>query len=177
VTLPPRAVVDTNVLIVANGRAGHVPDACVDSAVDFLAHAEKDGVVVLDSLWHIFDEYARHCSYRGQPGVGDRFFLHLHRTQADVRRVAKVDVHPDGLGSYKEIPEALRDFDLSDHKFVAVVVADERRSVIVNCADSDWRQAADALRQHGIEVAELCDAPYTGDDSTPAYGKRRRREI
>lgn len=151
-----RVVIDTNVLIVANGKASHMSTDCSIAAIDFLEYAESDAIVVLDSSSLIFEEYERHCSYRGQPGVGDRFFLHLHRTQADTRRVQKVDIHPDGNGSYNEVPEALREFDPSDQKFVATVVADEYRSVIVNCADSDWREASEELRESSIEVVELC---------------------
>ncbi|WP_245690844.1 hypothetical protein [Sinosporangium album] len=149
-------MIDTNVLIVSNGEADHVSDECVISAISFLEHAESRGVVVLDNSQQIFEEYQRYCSYRGQPGVGDRFFLHLHLTQADPRRVQKVDITPDGHGSYSEVPDGLRKFDPSDHKFVATVVADGRRSVIVNCADSDWRESAQELNQNQIEVIEIC---------------------
>ncbi|MBB5075488.1 hypothetical protein [Nonomuraea endophytica] len=154
---PDRVVIDTNVLIVSNGKAEHVTDACVNSAIEFLEHVEAHGVVVLDSSWHIFDEYEKYCSFKGQPGVGDRFFLHLHRTQADPRHVQKVEISKDDQGSYLEIPDGLRAFDPSDHKFVAVVISDEHKSVIVNCADSDWKEAAQELKQHRIVVVELCD--------------------
>ncbi|WP_440070466.1 hypothetical protein [Streptosporangium sp. OZ121] len=175
-SLPSRAVIDTNVLIVANGKADHVEPGCVISAIDFLEHAEKEGVVVIDSSWHIFEEYEKHCSYKGQPGVGDRFFLHLHRTQADARRVAKVDVNPDGQGSYEEIPETLRGFDPSDHKFVATVIADERRSVIVNCADSDWREASKTLRENEINVVEIC-ANEREENARSNSRKRRSPQV
>ncbi|MDA0639766.1 MULTISPECIES: hypothetical protein [Nonomuraea] len=143
-------------LIVANGKADHVFSDCTNSAVEFLEHAESDGVVVLDNSWHIFEEYENYCSFKGQPGVGDHFFLHLHRRQADPRHVQKVDITPDGYGSYEEIPDGLRAFDPSDQKFVATVIADERKSVIVNCTDSDWREAARALEQNQIVVMEIC---------------------
>lgn len=169
-SIPTRVVIDTNVLIVANGKASHVGAECALAAIQFLEQVEESCVVVIDSLWHILEEYEKYCSYKGQPGVGDRFFLHLHRTQADVRRVHKVDLHPDGRGSYDEIPVPLRSFDPSDHKFVATVIADERRSVIVNCADSDWREAEALLRQSDITVHEVCGSQQ-GNDSRP--GKRR----
>lgn len=154
---PSRVVIDTNVLIVANGKADHLPSECAESAIEFLEHAESRGVVVLDTYWHIFEEYEKYCSFRGQPGVGDRFFLHLHRTQADPRHVHRVAITPDGTGSYEEIPDDLRAFDPSDHKFVATVIADERKSVIVNCADSDWQEAAHDFSRNRITVIELCD--------------------
>jgi hypothetical protein len=153
---PSRAVVDTNVLIVANGKSDHASSECVIAAIDFLTHGESDAVIVLDSIGHIFSEYQNHCSFKGQPGTGDRFFLYLHQRQADVSRVQKVDIHPNDQGSYDEVPRILSDFDRSDHKFVATVIADECRSVLVNCADSDWREAAQGLKQCAVEVVELC---------------------
>lgn len=155
-TYPERVVVDTNVLIVANGKADHASDRCVIGAVDFLEHARSDSVVVLDSLGLISDEYQRYCSYRGQPGVGDYFFLHLHRMQG-TRHVHLVDISPDGDGSYLEVPSALRGFDPSDQKFIAAVVADDYRSTIVNCVDSDWREAEDALLEAKILVHQVCE--------------------
>ncbi|MEW9546941.1 hypothetical protein [Nonomuraea sp. NPDC050783] len=154
---PSRVVIDTNVLIVANGKADHMSSGCANSAIEFLEHAESRAVVVLDSSGQIFEEYERYCSFKGQPGLGDHFFLHLHRRQADPRCVQKVHITPDGNGSYEEIPDGLRAFDPSDHKFVATAIADERKSVIVNCADSDWRQAAQELTHNHIVVIEICN--------------------
>ncbi|MEO3891235.1 hypothetical protein [Nonomuraea sp. B5E05] len=144
-------------LIVANGKADHVGSSCTESAIEFLEHIENHGVVVLDNSWLIFEEYEKYCSFKGQPGVGDHFFLYLHRRQAVSRHVQKVDITPDGNGSYEEIPDSLQAFDPSDHKFVATVIADERKSVIANCADSDWREAAQMLKKNQIVVMELCE--------------------
>lgn len=155
-THPERVVVDTNVLIVANGKAPHASDNCVIRAVEFLEHARTNSVVVMDGLGLISDEYRKYCSYRGQPGVGDFFFLHLHRMQG-TSRVQLVDVTPDGDGSYREVPSALRSFDPSDQKFIAVVVADDYRSEIVNCVDSDWSEAKDALQGAKIQVHQVCE--------------------
>jgi hypothetical protein len=166
---PNRAVVDTNVLIVANGKADHASCDCVMNSVDFLDHARRNAIVVLDAAAAIFDEYERYCSYRGQPGVGDRFFLHLHRSRADVGRVQFVDIHPDGNGSYDEVPTLLSKFDPSDQKFIAAVVADQRRSVIVNCVDSDWAEASAELDESGVQVFELCP------DRIPRGGSDRGR--
>ncbi|MEV4292134.1 hypothetical protein AB0K40_42070 [Nonomuraea bangladeshensis] len=54
---------------------------CTNSAIEFLEHAESRAIVVLDSSGRIFEEYERYCSFKGQPGLGDHFFLHLHRRQ------------------------------------------------------------------------------------------------
>ena len=100
---PGRTVVDTNVLVAANDQAPHVSNQYTIEAVGFLDHARRHSIVVLDSGGEIFREYKWHCSFKGQPGVGDRFFLHLHQTQADKRRGAQVDIHPLQNGSYEAV--------------------------------------------------------------------------
>lgn len=155
-SVPDRAVVDTNVLVVANSASSQAAPECEQAAIDFLEACIGSSVIILDSTFEIFDEYKRYCSFKGQPGIGDRFFLHLHRTQADPRYVQFVDIHPLEGGSYHEVPQSLRDFDPADHKFIAAVVADDYNAVIVNCVDSDWSNASIQLRAEHIDVAELC---------------------
>ena len=76
-----RCTVDTNVPIVANG----LPDVsnggktasidCRIAAVEFLQAVMKTGLILLDVDGAIQAEYHRHLNPRGQPGVGDRFYL------------------------------------------------------------------------------------------------------
>jgi hypothetical protein len=75
------AVIDSNVLIAANGKSSQANDACVERCIDILLKVSQDSSLALDSGNEILDEYARYCSYSGQPGVGDRFFLWAHRNQ------------------------------------------------------------------------------------------------
>lgn len=153
---PKRVIIDTNVLIVANEKSSHASSKWVKNAVDFLEHARKKAVLVLDTSWEIYEQYRKYCSHKGQPGVGDYFFLHLHRRQADHKYVQLVDIHPDGAGSYLEIPPVLSEFDPSDKMFIAVAISDQCRAVIVNCVDSDWNEAKVELESSGITVRELC---------------------
>jgi hypothetical protein len=149
-------VIDTNVLIVSNDQASHASPSCVIAAVDFLSVARSELVVILDDNWEIFEEYKRYCSFKGQPGLGDRFFLELYRAMGNRSRVHLVRIHGRHDGSYEEIPSELSNFDPSDLKFVAAVVADNRNSVIVNCVDSDWRESANELAASGIRILEIC---------------------
>lgn len=72
---------DTNVPIIANGRpdpsnGGRAPSpACRLSAIDFLEETLERRRVLLDRAGEIQSEYHRYLSPRGQPGVGDRFYL------------------------------------------------------------------------------------------------------
>lgn len=154
-THPDRVAIDTNVLVAANARDTHASAECVAGSARFLAHAAQHCVVLLDSTWQIVGEYRHKCNASGQPGPGDRFLLHLLRTRADPRRVRMVDITPAGHG-YTEVPATLRAFDPADQKFIAVVVADEKRAAIVNSTDSDWANDAHTLRDAGITVHELC---------------------
>ncbi|MGW8527591.1 hypothetical protein [Nocardiopsis sp. NPDC055824] len=153
---PQRSVVDTNVLIAANGRRTHVSRECSDQAVDFLEHCTQGAVVVVDNLGRILSEYEDYCNYSGQPGVGDHFFLYVHRRQASQNAVVAVEVPVSEDGDFLDIPDSLQDFDPSDKKFVAVVLADKCESQVVNCSDSDWLHAFVELEGAGVRVFQLC---------------------
>ncbi|MFJ5987946.1 hypothetical protein [Lentzea sp. NPDC092896] len=156
--LPQRAAIDTNVLIVANGKSPQASDECELAAIEFLEVAESDCVVLIDDGYEIFEEYKRYCNFHGQPGVGDHFFMHLHRSQADASRVHQVRITADGNGSYAEVPAALAKFDPSDKKFIATVLSDGQGAPIVNCVDSDWSESSGPLLASGVHVHELCPA-------------------
>ncbi|WP_211294015.1 hypothetical protein [Lentzea kentuckyensis] len=154
--LPLRVAIDTNVLKVANGQAPQASGQCEIATIEFLEHAEQNCIILIDDLYQIFDEYKKHCNFSGQPGVGDHFFMYLYRAQADRRRVNTVSIHPDGDGSYQEVPAALAKFDPSDKKFIATVIADARNAPVVNAVDSDWSESKEALQECGVDVYELC---------------------
>ncbi len=152
---PERVIIDTNVLIVANERSPQATDECVIAAVDFLEQVRNESVLLLDSENEIYDEYRRYCSHSGQPGMGDAFFLHLHRSQANPEHVAIAEITPVEH-SYAEVPATLSGFDKSDHKFIAVAKTCEDETPIVNCVDSDWSESAALLADEGVRVLELC---------------------
>jgi hypothetical protein len=52
-------VVDTNVLVVANGRARHATPSCVFASVQMLGILEREGTIVLGDEWHILGEYGK----------------------------------------------------------------------------------------------------------------------
>lgn len=99
---------DTNVPIVANGRPdpgnGNRPPsvACREAAVIRLLTILSDGTVVLDEDGAIETEYRRHLSPRGEPGVGDRFYLQvLNSAPGKVERVA---LPKTARGTYADFP-------------------------------------------------------------------------
>jgi hypothetical protein len=151
-------VVDTNVLVVANGRALHATPSCVSASVQMLGILERKGTIVLDDEWHILGEYGKTLgNNRQQPGVGDAFLKWVLTNQANPGRCEQVHITPRG-NSFAEFPNdpALQGFDPSDHKFVAVSCAHPEHPPILNAVDSDWDDFRQALAFHGVTVEQLC---------------------
>lgn len=134
-------VIDTNVLILANARDDLVDDhnhlRCVLACTLFLRDVESNGRVHLDSSRLILAEYTRYCSYSGQPGTGDRFFLWLHNNQANEDRVCWSDISESASRGFDEFPDVsgLIGFDMDDRKFVATSRACSLHPTVANATD------------------------------------------
>ncbi|MEW5879733.1 MAG: hypothetical protein AB1761_04740 [Pseudomonadota bacterium] len=144
-------------LVVANGR--HVPaqERCVGACIDALERARREPVVI-DDRQCILDEYRRHCSFSGQPGLGDAFFKWLWSRQADPRHCRRVQINPHTKCGFEEFPadKRLQGFDRSDRKFVAVALAAGDAPPILNASDTDWWLAREVLAEHGVKISFLC---------------------
>jgi hypothetical protein len=147
-------LVDTNVLIVGSAAVepgyGDVSVSAddIDTVFCWLAAFRDDAArkLVLDDAWKIYDEY--HHKLNGQ-----HFGLQVvHHKLQECLRTMQVAYDADGHGV---VPAALAAIDNSDKKFVAAALNDPTNIHIVNAADSDWRQQAQALLAHGIVVVEL----------------------
>lgn len=164
------AVVDTNVLVVANGGSDAVSHGCRLATVQKLSDVSECQSLILDSGGEIFREYGRHCSRSGQPGVGDEFFRWAHENQGWLQRVA---VTPDANRGFQEFPTdpALATFDRADRVFVAVSItaASDNPPVpnqIVNAVDSDYSHHQRALSRVGVHVVELCASELKQQNSS-----------
>jgi hypothetical protein len=115
-------VVDTNVLVVANGRDGDYSVRCQLAAIETLSALKARGRVGLDELGEIIDEYRRYCRGSGEPGVGDEFFRWVFEHQ--YTHCERVHLTPDEDRTYAEFPDDpdLTNFDRNDRKFVAVAM-------------------------------------------------------
>ena len=155
------SVVDTNVLVVANGSSTASVECRIKAVQELRGVMAKDSLI-LDSGDEILGEYRRHCSYSGQPGVGDEFFRLAHERQGWLRRV---QITPDTNRYFKEFPADphLASFDPADRKFVAASLAaasgvPATSNTILNAVDSDYAHFQHALRRAGVKVTELCPA-------------------
>lgn len=158
--MPTAVVIDTNVLVAANGKADHAGLDCQLACIDALEEVKERKVVTLDDGMRIFDEYRRNVSPAGQPGVGDAFLKWLWQNQGNPRHCEQVMITPRNHGQtdFQEFPDdpTLSGFDLSDRKFVAVVMASRKRPEILNATDSDWWDYREALEENGLTLRFLC---------------------
>lgn len=151
-------VIDTNVLVIADGRANHVSDLCQTDCIQFLADARSAGHILVDDRHLILGEYLNQLRHGGQSGAGWAFYKWLH----DHRNVRMLMVHitpiPGPDENYEQFPpnESRVRFDRSDRKFVAVALASGKNPPIANATDSDWADYHDALREAGVTVQFLC---------------------
>ena len=158
-----RIVVDTNVAVVANydqtsppsSRGGRTPTiSCQLKATQALLEAIEKHCILLDIEGAIQDEYRRQLNPRGQPGVGNRFYLEVINSAPG--RIERVELPRRSGGEYESLPQSLIHcgFDPSDRKFVAL--AKQENAVVLNAVDSDWVEKASILEMENISVNNLC---------------------
>jgi len=161
-TLPLKCLVDTNVPKTANlatqsDKHSDVSDECIMTCVDAIDHVVRQRGLIIDAGDEIFDEYRQQLSMKGQPGIGDRFmkWVHDHRWNLDASQRVIITRKGD---TYAEFPdhEGLRDFDVSDRKFIAVANAHPDKPPILQATDSKWWGWKKALAEVGVTVEFLC---------------------
>lgn len=155
-------VIDTNVLLVANGIAPQMSDACRLTCIARLDRVRSSEAVVVDRQFLILSEYQRKADpNRRPPGPGDAFLRYLLQNMAVSERVSPVDLTPTNpeQTNFAEFPNdnVLRDaFDPADRKFVAASNAHSEKPPILESADSKWLGWEPQLATHGIRVEILC---------------------
>lgn len=166
-------VVDTNVILVANGQHGDVSAACVASCARALDDLKAQGRVAIDEGYRILGEYQNKTAPHAGKRAGDVFLKWLLRNNANPSRcdqVPLVEHHARGFESFPA-DERLARFDASDRKFVAVAARHPSKPPILQAADSKWLGWAPALTEHGVAVEFLCPLDIQAFDEQ----KRRRR--
>ena len=151
-------VVDTNVLVVANGRSGGSL-ACARNCARSLLNIKHFGAIVIDEGDRILSEYRAHCSLAGQPGLGDSFIRWIHDNLGREELVCRVALSlKSDNGDFAEFPEhpELTEFDPTDKKFVAVANTHQDKPPILQASDTKWWGWKEALQACGITVEFLC---------------------
>lgn len=158
------AVVDTNVLLVANEQHENVSPEGIIACVERLERLKKNGCVVLDDGYEILSEYSLKTDSKKGLGVGDEFLKWLHQNSRNPQLVAQVHIEKHADRGYAEFPDDMElcEFDPEDRKFVAVAVAHPNRPPILQGTDSKWILWTEKLLAHGIEVEFLCPGDIAG---------------
>ena len=157
-----KAVIDTNVLLVANGQHPDVSPGCVLTCVQHLQAMQAEGVTVIDDGHRILDEYLHKTQVNRPKGVGDLFLKWLLRQTANPERVEQVRLTEtradNGELTFAEFPDAALQprFDPSDRKFAAVAHAHPEHPPIWEAADCKWLDWWPALKASGVTVEFLC---------------------
>lgn len=165
-------IIDTNVMVVANGKAA-APQArckciirCRARLAEILRGTE---MILLDDKKRMIQEYKNNLNAKGR-GHGDRFWQELvrrmWRQEEGQEKVIRVRIMPAaGNGTdFEEFPNedaSLKDFHKKDRKFVAVALAYQldqgQEAPILQAEDSGWEEFRDALATHGVQVDSICE--------------------
>ena len=153
-----KAVIDTNVLLVANRQHEDVSPECVQECVKRLLSMKTGGITVVDEGFRIFREYQNKTHPNQPKGVGDVFLLWLLKNKSNPRYVEQVSLTVTGTDSFEEFPcpELQPVFDAPDRKFVAVANAHPDKPPIWQAADCKWLDWWPELAKKGVRVDFLC---------------------
>ena len=161
-------VIDTNVIVVANGKAAapQATEECVTRCRARLAEILRESErILLDEKKRIIQEYRKNLTEKGR-GFGDRFWQELVRRMWNSEIVIRVPITPlaENGTDFEEFPNedaSLKDFHKKDRKFVAVTLAYQsatgQESPILKAEDSGWEEFRDALAAHGVRVDSICE--------------------
>ena len=161
-------IVDTNVIITANGKAAHASLDDVERCQKRIKKIiDQNETSLVDDGWRILNEYQRYVNSETRKGIGDLFVKTL--LQNLMRRptiCTLVRINPlDGSETdFDEFPttEALSNFDVADRKFIAVAIAYERdhdkKATILQALDRKWEPFRKAFEQEGVQVEFLCSS-------------------
>jgi hypothetical protein len=165
----PTAVIDTNVLLVANGSHADVSDACRKTCIERLLAQQKNGLTVIDDGFRILSEYRNKTSPNQPKGLGDAFLKWLLQNQANASRVHKVAITETAPDEFAEFPDATLQphFDAPDRKFAAVAHAHPDKPPIWQAADCKWLDWWPNLHAKGVMVEFVCP-----DDARRFYAKK-----
>ena len=151
-------VVDTNVVLVANGQHNDVRPDCVADCALRLESIMAQGRVALDARFEVLQEYQNKTQPIRAKRPGDVFvkWVLQHRSVRSRCDAVEIPKHPErGYEAFPDDP-LLSKFDTSDRKFVAIALCHADRPKILQGTDSKWVEWSPALSTHGVEVEFLC---------------------
>tara|TARA_R110000737_G_scaffold317047_1_gene327555 strand:- start:49 stop:582 length:534 start_codon:yes stop_codon:yes gene_type:complete len=153
-----RAIIDSNVLLVANGSHNDISDACREKCVESLLEQKQNGITVIDDCFLILREYQNKTHPNQPKGVGDAFLKWLLQNKQNRKHVEQVSITELDINTYAEFPDKGLEpnFDAPDRKFVAVSNAHPQKPKILQAADCKWLDWWEQLADYNISVDFLC---------------------
>lgn len=149
-------VIDTNVLVAANGIGTHADTRCQLACAQRLQETQDNEVLVLDLQWRILREYQRKIGDGTPNSPAKRFFVWASQTTPRLG----VPLTHHATRTFVEFPtsDGLRDFDQDDRMFVAAaaVASQSAPTRLANALDNDYAEHQTTLQEVGIQVDELC---------------------
>jgi hypothetical protein len=144
------AVVDTNVLMVANKKNKAASPECIQVCADKLHEIASAGKVVLDDGWRILHEYGKHLNPSGQPGFGDFFYKWVLTNRKNPRHceLVKITPLPSDIENFLEFPGDER---------LAVSMSHNQHPPVLQALDSEWWRFKAELEDNGINIVFLCE--------------------
>jgi hypothetical protein len=151
-------IVDTNVLCVAEGLHEQASDNCVAACVAVARRIEQGLTIAVDETDLILLEYVGALKHAHTARIGAKLAAYLYQRRHQANTCRRVPVTPidTPAGSFAEVPEPLRDFDLDDQKFIAVAVAEGNRLPILTAVDREWWGRHHEFTENGVNVQFLC---------------------
>lgn len=157
-------VVDTNVLAVAEGIKDGASDECIASCTAMARRIQEGLPLTVDDGDRMLAELVKTMKKSSASGIGVKLALSLWRRRHDPAVCHTVTISPsdDPPGSFEEVPDQLRDFDIDDHKFFAVAVAHGPGTQIFQALDEEWWSRRRDFPACGLDVQFLCAPELAG---------------
>ena len=156
----PDHIVDTNVLCAAStsdaisrfNETDHVPLDELEKVLNWLVKFRQDATrrIVLDEGWRLIGEYKGQLGERPENNIGMRV---VYEKMASGRLV-DVPLDSDGRETLPQEVDQAYDYR-GDRKLVALALADQPNSTIVNACDTDWYDWEETLKAHGVIVDQI----------------------
>lgn len=152
------SIVDTNVILVANGQHQDVSPGCIARCTMKLQSIMQRERIALDDSFRILSEYQNKTQPKRGNRPGDAFVKWALRNNANLTKCDLVPLQEHPVRGFESFPDDdnLANFDEPDRKFVAVAAAHPTHPQILQAADSKWLDWEPALKRHGVEVDFVC---------------------
>ena len=162
-------ILDTNVIVIANGMSPQASCDCVRRCRERLDQILKGSEkIVLDYEQQILREYRRNLKEGGrlQRRRGDLFLQWLKQNQWNPEKCSLIHItslagNGNDFAEFPNADESLRNFHKKDRKFIAGALAHQRdigeTPTILLAIDRGWLPFTAALATHGVKVDPICE--------------------